>query len=55
MIEIVLDPTDTSALYQQIADRVRVAAIAGTIAPGTRLPSSRALSARLGVLSLIHI
>ncbi|MEI7711972.1 MAG: PLP-dependent aminotransferase family protein [Rhodospirillales bacterium] len=49
MIEIVLDPTDTSALYQQIADRVRVAAIAGTIAPGTRLPSSRALSARLGV------
>ncbi len=49
MIEIVLDPADTSALYQQIADRVRVAAIAGTIAPGTRLPSSRALSAQLGV------
>jgi GntR family transcriptional regulator/MocR family aminotransferase len=49
MIEIALDPADTSALYQQIADRVRAAVVFGTIAPGTRLPSSRALSAQLGV------
>jgi GntR family transcriptional regulator/MocR family aminotransferase len=49
MIPIALDPADTGALYKQIADRVRAAVIAGTLAPGTRLPSSRALSAQLGV------
>ena len=46
---IALDPADTQALYQQIANRVRAAVVAGTLAPGTRLPSSRALSAQLGV------
>ncbi len=49
MIPIALDPADTDALYKQIADRVRAAVIAGTLAPGTRLPSSRTLSAQLGV------
>ncbi len=49
MITIALDPDDTAALYQQIANRVRAAVVAGTLAPGTRLPSSRALSAQLGV------
>ena len=49
MIPIELDPTDTAALYQQIANRVRTAVVGGTLAPGTRLPSSRALSAQLGV------
>ena len=49
MIPIALDPADTGALYLQIANRVRAAVVAGTLAPGTRLPSSRALSAQLGV------
>ena len=49
MIPIELDPADTGALFQQIAHRVRAAVVAGTLAPGTRLPSSRALSAQLGV------
>lgn len=49
MIPIALDPADTAALFHQIANRVRAAVVAGTLAPGTRLPSSRALSAQLGV------
>jgi GntR family transcriptional regulator/MocR family aminotransferase len=49
MIPIALDPADTGALFQQIANRMRAAVVAGTLAPGTRLPSSRALSAQLGV------
>lgn len=49
MVAIALDPNDPAALYRQIADRVRAAVVAGTLAAGTRLPSSRALSAQLGV------
>jgi GntR family transcriptional regulator/MocR family aminotransferase len=46
---IKLDPEDREALYLQIANRVRSAIVAGTLAPGTRLPGGRALAAQLGV------
>ncbi len=46
---ITLDPDDRAALYLQIANRVRAAVVAGAMAPGSRLPSSRALAAQLGV------
>ncbi len=49
MIAIALDPADPNALYRQIAARIRAAVVAGTIAPGTRLPSSRTLAAQLEV------
>ena len=46
---ISLDPDDRAALYLQIANRVRAAVVTGALAPGARLPSSRALAAQLGV------
>ncbi len=47
--QITLDPDDQAALYLQIANRIRAGVVAGTLAPGTRLPSGRALAAQLGV------
>jgi GntR family transcriptional regulator/MocR family aminotransferase len=41
------DPVVT--LYRQIYERVRGAILSGSLAPGTRLPSSRTLAADLGV------
>ena len=49
LTSITLDPDDQEAIYLQIARRVRAAVIEGTLAPGTRLPSGRALAAQLGV------
>ncbi|MDR3533733.1 MAG: PLP-dependent aminotransferase family protein [Rhodopila sp.] len=44
-----LDPAEKDPLFLQIAARVRSAIAAGQIAPGARLPSSRALAAQLAV------
>src|SRR5258705_12884907 len=41
------DPIVT--LYRQIYDRVRQTILAGSLAPGTRLPSSRTLAEDIGV------
>ena len=44
-----LDPRARGALQQQIYAGIRRAILDGVVAPGTRLPSSRALAADLGV------
>ena len=44
-----LDPRAGGALQQQIYAGIRRAILDGVVAPGTRLPSSRALAADLGV------
>jgi GntR family transcriptional regulator/MocR family aminotransferase len=46
---IALDRTDRSPLALQIANRLRVAIAAGTLAPGARLPSARGLASQLDV------
>ena len=46
---ITIDPGEPGPLFLQIATRLRVAIATGALAPGTRLPSSRTLSAQLGV------
>ena len=38
-----------SPLYRQLYDRVLAAIAAGTLAPGDRLPSARAMAKELGV------
>jgi GntR family transcriptional regulator / MocR family aminotransferase len=46
---IMLDRDAAGPLSQQIASRLRDAIAAGTLAPGTRLPSARSLAGQLGV------
>ena len=48
-LSFTLNPTDTDPLFLQIAARVRAAIIGGQMAPGTRLPSCRALAVQLSV------
>jgi GntR family transcriptional regulator / MocR family aminotransferase len=49
MLDFALDLTEADPIFLQIAARVRSAIAKGQIAPGARLPSSRALAAQLGV------
>ena len=44
-----VDPRDPNPLYDQIADRVRIAVAAGELASGQALPSVRDLAGRLRV------
>ena len=46
---VTLDRSDPRPLGVQLADQVRRLVLAGTLAPGTRLPSTRRLAADLGV------
>ena len=46
---ITLDPGEPGPLYLQIATRLRVAITTGALGAGARLPSTRTLSAQLGV------
>ncbi len=46
---ITVDLTADRPLYLQIADGVRRALVAGTLAPGDRLPPGREMAASLGV------
>ena len=49
MLPVTLDRADARPLGVQLADQVRRLVLAGTLAPGTRLPSTRRLAADLGV------
>jgi GntR family transcriptional regulator/MocR family aminotransferase len=44
-----LDPTATAPLYRQIYDRFRGAIDGGSLKPGARIPSARALTRELGL------
>ena len=44
-----IDPRSPTPLYDQIADRIRVAVAAGELRPGDPLPSVRRLASRLRV------
>src|SRR5438045_5740962 len=46
---ISLDHSSTSPLHQQLCNQLRDAILDGRLAPGTRLPSTRLLSAELGI------
>ena len=45
---IALHPSSSRPLYQQLYESVRAAILAGQLAGGTRLPSTRALAQELG-------
>lgn len=49
LVHFPLDPRDERPLFQQLYLVLRKAIVAGTLAPGSRLPSSRELAARLGI------
>lgn len=49
MLPITLDRADARPLGVQLADHVRRLVLAGALAPGTRLPSTRRLAGDLGV------
>ncbi|EON24823.1 GntR family transcriptional regulator [Nocardioides sp. CF8] len=49
MLPVTLDRADARPLGVQLADQVRRLVLAGTVAPGTRLPSTRRLAADLSV------
>lgn len=49
MLPVTIDRTDARPLGVQLADQVRRLVLAGTLDPGTRLPSTRRLAADLGV------
>ncbi|AVO45320.1 PLP-dependent aminotransferase family protein [Phreatobacter cathodiphilus] len=49
LLHLALDPAGDSPIFQQIYLALREAIVANTLAPGGRLPSSRALALRLGV------
>ncbi|MBW0119258.1 GntR family transcriptional regulator, partial [Pseudonocardia abyssalis] len=49
MTPIVLDRTAEHPLSVQLADALRAATADGSLRPGDRLPSTRALAATLGV------
>src|ERR1700709_1713635 len=44
-----LDPTAAAPLYRQIYDRFRGAIDSGSLKPGARIPSARALTRELGL------
>ena len=44
-----LDPQSTEPLYRQVYDRLRQGILSGNLAPGLKLPSTRALATDLGV------
>src|ERR1700710_1758483 len=44
-----LDPTATAPFYRQIYDRFRDAIDGGSLKPGARIPSARALTKELGL------
>jgi len=46
---ILLDPTSDLPLYQQLYRGLRAAILDGQLAPGTRVPATRALASELGV------
>lgn len=46
---LALDPRLAEPLYRQLYERIREAVLNGQLAPATRLPSSRALAAELGL------
>lgn len=48
LLALALDRTATASLQQQLYDQVREIILAGGLAPGARLPSSRALAGELG-------
>jgi len=48
-LELALDERSTRPVYRQIADRIREAIEAGSLAPGLRLPPIRTLAAQMGV------
>jgi GntR family transcriptional regulator / MocR family aminotransferase len=48
-LPISLDRNQPSPVYRQIYERIRNAILAGTLAPGTRLPSWNGLASQLGV------
>ncbi|HXH79846.1 PLP-dependent aminotransferase family protein [Nocardioides sp.] len=49
MLPLTLDRSDPRSLSVQLADQVRRLVLAGTLAPGTRLPSTRRLATDLGI------
>ena len=44
-----VDPNSGVPVYRQIVEQVRFQVTSGLLAPGTALPSTRALSQKLGV------
>src|SRR5689334_7489733 len=48
-LDLSIDTSSDRPIYAQIYLRLREAIVAGALAPGTRLPSSRRLADRLGV------
>lgn len=48
-LHLVLDPDSGTPLFEQLCEQVRRAAADGSLASGTRLPSTRELAASLGV------
>ena len=48
-LDLSVEPTSERPLFQQIYLMLRTAIISGTLAPGSRLPSTRQLADRLGV------
>lgn len=49
LLQVPLDPASEVPLYRQVYDGLRDAILAGRLAPGARLPSSRVLAEDLGV------
>lgn len=46
---IVVDPHSGVPVYRQLMDQIRLHIASGTLEPGDELPSTRALSAELGI------
>lgn len=46
---ILVDPSSGIPVYRQLIDQVKLLVAGGTLRPGDALPSTRALSAQLGV------
>jgi GntR family transcriptional regulator len=46
---IVVDPSSGVPVYRQLMDQVKLYVASGVLGPGDELPSTRALSAQLGV------
>src|SRR5215475_8748747 len=48
-VAIALDRSSAVALYRQLYDQLRDAILSGSLAPGTRLPSTRELASELNI------